>query len=53
MDGFAKSEKENISDDELNALKIYGLSWLNADENSIGSALKAGKLLEVKYEKKN
>lgn len=53
MDGFAKSEKENINDDELDAIKTYGLSWLNADENSIKSALKDGKLLEVKYEKKN
>ena len=52
MDGFAKNEKSNISDDELMVLKVYGSAWLNADEKIIESALKTDKLIEVNYEKK-
>ena len=52
MDGFAKNEKANITDDELFALKKYGLAWLNADEKIIDAALKTEKLIEVKYETK-
>ena len=52
MDGFAKNEKDNISDDELLVMKKYGSAWLNADEKIIVSALKTDKLIEVKYEKK-
>lgn len=52
MDGFAKNEKDNISDDELFALKEYGSAWLRADEKSIEFSIKNGKLIEVKYEKK-
>lgn len=52
MDGFAKNEKDNIEDDELYALKMYGSAWLNADEKSIVISLKEGKLVEIKYEKK-
>ncbi len=52
MDGFAKNEKDNISDDELMVMKKYGSAWLNADETIIFSALKMDKLIEVKYEKK-
>lgn len=51
MDGFAKNEKDNISDDELIVLKKYGSAWLNADEKTITLALKMDKLIEVKYEK--
>jgi len=50
--GFAKNEKDNISDDELDVLKKYGSTWLNADEIVIESALKMDKLIEVKYAKK-
>lgn len=52
MDGFAKNEKGNIESDELEALKLYGSAWLNADEKSINLAIKTGKLFEVEYEKK-
>lgn len=52
LDGFAKNEKDNIEDDELDALKVYGSALLGADERSIASALKTGTLIEVKYEKK-
>jgi len=53
MDGFAKNEKDNISDDELIVIKEYGSALLNAGEKSIELALKTGKLLEVKYEENN
>lgn len=53
MDGFAKNEKDNISDDELIVMKEYGSAWLKADEKIIEAALKTDKLVEVKYEKKN
>lgn len=52
MDGFAKNEKDNIEDEELDALKEYGSVWLNADEDRIKTSLKEGKLEEIKYEKK-
>ena len=35
MHGFAKNEKSNIEDDELDTLKTYGAAWLNADEKII------------------
>jgi len=52
MYGFAKNEKANISVDELVVIKDFGSVWLNADDNSIKSAINMGKLLEVKYEEK-
>lgn len=52
MDGFAKNEKSNIDDDELDVLKMYGLAWLNADEKKIMEAIKNGSLQEVIYEEK-
>lgn len=52
MDGFAKNEKDNIDEDELDALREYGSAWLNAGEEKIKLSLKEGKLEEIKYEKK-
>lgn len=52
MDGFAKNEKDNINENELEALKKYGSTLLNANEKSIKFALAEGILQEVKYEKK-
>lgn len=52
MDGFAKNEKDNINNDELFVLKKFGSAWINADEKSLESAIKTGKLIEVKYEEK-
>ncbi len=37
MDGFAKNEKDNITDDELIVMKRYGSAWLNADEKIIST----------------
>ncbi len=52
MHGFAKNEKDNIENDELDVLKMYGSAWLNADEKIIKISLKEGKLEEIQYEKK-
>lgn len=52
MDGFAKNEKDNINDGELEALKKYGSIFINADDKSIKLSIKEGILQEVKYEKK-
>lgn len=53
MHGFAKNEKSNIENDELDVLKTYGSAWLNADEKTIKISLKEGKLEEIRYENKN
>lgn len=53
MHGFAKNEKSNIQNDELDALKTYGAAWLNADEKIIKISLKEGQLEEIDYESKN
>lgn len=53
MYGFAKNEKDNVEDNELDALKVYGLAWLNSDEEKIKLSLKEGKLEEIEYEKKS
>lgn len=51
--GFAKNEKDNIDDNELDTIKEIASMWINLDEKMIKLALKEGKLEEVKYEKKN
>ncbi len=51
--GFAKNEKDNLSDDELETAKDIASGWLNADENQIKFSLIEGELKEVKHEKKS
>lgn len=50
--GFAKNEKDNLSDDELETAKDIAFGWLSADANQIKLSLTAGELKEIKYEKK-
>ena len=45
--GFAKSERENISADELHDLRQLGSNWLNASAQQITGAIKDGALQEV------
>jgi len=45
--GFAKSEKDNIGDDELATLKEIAAAWLEADERKIKTALADGLLTEI------
>lgn len=45
--GFAKSERENIEDDELQTLREIGASWLAANAQRIAKALQENTLQEV------
>lgn len=51
--GFAKNEKDNLSDDELETAKDIASGWLNADTNQIKFSIMEGELKEVKHEKKS
>ena len=46
--GFAKSERENIADDELQTLREIGAAWLVADARRIERAIKESALQEVR-----
>jgi hypothetical protein len=45
--GFAKSERENMEDDELRTLREIGAAWLAADGQRIAGAVKENALQEV------
>lgn len=51
--GFAKNEKANIAQEELETLKDIAKEWLKAKETKIISSLDEGLLQEVNYEKEN
>lgn len=51
--GFAKNEKDNLSNDELETAKDIAYGWLNANTNQINSSLTEGELKEIKHEKKS
>lgn len=44
---FAKNDRGNIADNELQALRSLASSWLHAGAALIESELKAGRLIEV------
>jgi hypothetical protein len=44
---FAKSERDNISDDELAALRIIGANWLAASAELVRKAIEEGDLKEI------
>ena len=46
--GFAKSEQDNIGDDELAAFKMLATEMLGYDDAAIAAALSAGALVEVR-----
>ena len=50
--GFAKSERANIDDDELEALRDIARTYLALDVKKIEAAIAAGELLEVGYGEK-
>lgn len=50
--GFAKNERENIDDIQLESLKEMALAWLKLEEKKINSSLNEGLLQEVIYDKK-
>jgi hypothetical protein len=45
--GFAKNERENISNSELLSLREIAATFLNASKDQIARALKYGTLIEV------
>jgi hypothetical protein len=45
--GFAKNDRDNIDDRELDDLREAAASWLAADEKLIGQAVEKGLLVEV------
>jgi hypothetical protein len=48
--GFAKSELDNIDDDQLATLRETAAMWIAADGQKIEQALKDGLLIEVRYD---
>ena len=46
--GFAKNERGNVSEKELQALKLLAKELLGYTATSLGKALKAGELIEIK-----
>jgi hypothetical protein len=47
MFGFEKNEKDNITDDEMKALKIIGNELLSASLKSISKLQRNGELTEI------
>ena len=47
--GFAKNERDNIEDDELETLREIGAAWLEAKADRIEHAIKEGILQEASY----
>jgi len=45
--GFAKSEQDNISFDELTSLREIAAAWLGANTDRIAAAIEANELQEV------
>jgi hypothetical protein len=45
--GFAKSERDNVKDDELEALKEQAKLYLNFNEVQLATAVAAGHIVEV------
>ncbi|MBB6249902.1 hypothetical protein FHS74_000435 [Nitrospirillum iridis] len=45
--GFAKNDRENIEDDELQALRIIGANWLAATAERVAQAMEDGDLKEI------
>jgi hypothetical protein len=50
--GFAKSERDNVEDDELNTARDIAEGWLDASPQRIAQALEQGIIEEVDYEDK-
>jgi hypothetical protein len=48
--GFAKSELDNIDDDQLATLRETAALWIAADAQKLERALKDGLLIEVRHD---
>jgi len=47
--GFAKSERENLKDDELAQWQRVGRAYLGLDDEGLEAAIAADELMEVSY----
>lgn len=47
---FAKSDRDNIDDDELEALRTIGANWLAASAELVGQAIEDGELKEIEHD---
>ncbi len=47
--GFAKNERDNIEDDELETLREIGAAWLDAETAGLEHAIEKGILQEVSH----
>lgn len=45
--GFAKNERDNLSDQELRVLRAIANSWLQQDQHMLQQAIEGGELKEV------
>jgi len=50
LHGFAKSERDNVSDNELATLRDIAKAWLQADAKALARALAEGVIMEVVYD---
>ena len=50
--GFAKSERDNVDDDEFLTARDIAKGWLEADANGIARAIAEGLIQEVDYDGK-
>lgn len=50
--GFAKSDRENIEDDELEKFKILATAWFALSDKQIEAMMLNKALMRVKYEEK-
>jgi hypothetical protein len=48
--GFAKNDRDNISDDELESLRTIGANWLAASAKVVEQALIDGDLQEIEHD---
>jgi hypothetical protein len=48
--GFAKSERDNVGDDELATLRDIAQAWLQADAKALARAIADGMIQEVVYD---
>jgi hypothetical protein len=48
--GFAKSERDNVDDDELETARDIARGWLEANENQLARAIGEGLIQEVDYD---
>ena len=50
LSAFAKSDRDNIDDDELEALRTIGANWLAASAELVGQAIEDGELKEIEHD---